>query len=276
MEALATQLQNLARSQTNETAHLAEAANDLEELAESIANLDADKRESLAASLAQASAHVARAGDSDLAQALAALAQAARLGAGEPAAQAARDAVDALAEAQGKLADQAALQRTLSQLQAGRQAIAKAGQGQAVAQGQGRGPSQSQGQGQGQQGQPGAGGGTKADRLPPARRSGQAGLPQGEGQPGSLGEFNQQIYVPRERRQGSGDQLTISGQETGQGDIQIGNQGDPLPGSAGQALVPYQEVYHNYLDAVNQTMERSYIPSGLKDYVREYFSQLEP
>ncbi len=40
--------------------------------------------------------------------------------------------------------------------------------------------------------------------------------------------------------------------------------------------MPYHEVYYSYLDAANQTMERSHIPSGLQDYVREYFSQLEP
>ena len=51
---------------------------------------------------------------------------------------------------------------------------------------------------------------------------------------------------------------------------------DPLPGAPGQVLVPYHEVYYHYLDTANRAMEQSYIPSGLKDYVREYFSRLEP
>jgi len=40
--------------------------------------------------------------------------------------------------------------------------------------------------------------------------------------------------------------------------------------------VPYHEVFYTYRDAAHQALERSYIPEGLKDYVREYFSQLEP
>jgi hypothetical protein len=40
--------------------------------------------------------------------------------------------------------------------------------------------------------------------------------------------------------------------------------------------MPYHEVYYEYLDAANQFIENSYIPSGLKDYVRDYFSNLEP
>jgi hypothetical protein len=56
----------------------------------------------------------------------------------------------------------------------------------------------------------------------------------------------------------------------------VREQQDPLPGAAGQALLPYSQVYQEYLDAANQAMERSYVPPGLKDYVRDYFSQLEP
>jgi hypothetical protein len=125
-------------------------------------------------------------------------------------------------------------------------------------------------------GQPGGGGGTKADTLPPGSSTGQVDQPQGAGQTGAVGELEQQVYVPWERRQGTGDELFISGQETGQGETEVREQTDPLPGTPGQALVPYYEVYYDYLDAANQTIERSYIPSGLKDYVREYFSRLEP
>jgi hypothetical protein len=82
--------------------------------------------------------------------------------------------------------------------------------------------------------------------------------------------------VPWERRQAGGAELSISGQDTGQGETQVREQENPLPGAAGEALVPYHQVYQDYLDTANQAMERSYIPPGLKDYVREYFSQLEP
>jgi hypothetical protein len=91
-----------------------------------------------------------------------------------------------------------------------------------------------------------------------------------------VGDLDSQVYSPWERRPGSGDPLTIPGQDTGEGETQVREQTDSLPGAPGEALVPYREVFYDYLDAANQAIEQSYIPSGLKDYVREYFSQLEP
>ena len=283
LESLAAQLQALTGDQTGENADLSDAAELLEELAEQLAGMDAAERESVAGSLAQTAARAAQSGDAQLAQALAELAQAIQSGEVEAAAQAAQATADALARAQGELANQAALQQVLAELQEGRQAIAQAGRGQALAQGQGQQQGQGQGAGQGQsqrpgqgQGQPGGGGGTKADTLPPGSSTGRADQPQGAGQPGITGELDQQVYVPWERSQGSGDELFISGQDTGQGETQVRERTDPSPGTAEPALVPYYEVYYEYLDAANQTIERSYIPPGLQNYVRDYFSQLEP
>ncbi len=279
LEAISAQLQAIARSEADEAAPVEDAAEALERMAEGLDEMEAAERETLASSLAQLAARAAQGGDADLAQALAALAQASQSGDGQAAGQAAQRAAAALSQAQGELADQAALGQVLSELQEGRQAIAQAGQGQALAQGQGQSQGQGQGQDQGQgqgQGQPGGGGGTKADTLPPGSSVGKARRPQGEGRTGTIGEFEQGIYVPWERRSGDGEQLSIPGQDTGQGETQIRERENPLPGAPGQALVPYQQVYYEYLDAANQTMERSYIPPGLKGYVRDYFSQLEP
>ncbi|UCC64463.1 MAG: hypothetical protein JSV36_05230 [Anaerolineae bacterium] len=267
LEALAAQLQALAEGEGGEKVAPSEAAGALKARAEKLADMVAAEREALARALAQMAARVAQSGDARLAQALAALAQAAQSGDGDAAAQAAQATADALAQAQRELADQAALQRSLSQLQESRGAIAQAGQGQ------GEGQAAAQGQGQGP---PGGGGGTQADTLPPARRAGRAGRPQGEGEPGAVGELDGKVYVPWERRSGSGEEMVITGSETGQGETQVREAKEPLPGAPGQALVPYHEVYYVYLDAANQAMERSYIPAGLRDYVREYFSQLEP
>jgi hypothetical protein len=276
LEALAAQMQALAGTESGKKADLSDAAEALEKLAEKLAEMDAAEQEALAQSLAQMAARAAQAGDSTLAQALATLAQAAQPGDSDAASLAAQAAVDALAQARSELADQVALRQALSQLQESRQAVAQAGQGQGQGQVAAQGQGEGQGQGQGQGGMPGSGGGTQADTLPPANRTGEAGRPQGDGRPGATGELDQQVYVPWERRQGSGDQVTITGQDTGQGETQVREQKEPLPGAPGEPLVPYHEVYYDYLDAVHQAMERSYIPSGLKDYVREYFSQLEP
>jgi hypothetical protein len=274
LEALAAQMQTLVGIESGKKADLSEAAEALEKLVEKLAEMDAAEREALAQSVAQMAARAALAGDSTLAQALATLAQAAQSGDIDAASLAAQAAADSLAQAQGELAEQAALRQALSQLQESRQAMARAGQGQGQEQVAAHG--QGQGQGQGQGGMPGSGGGTQADTLPPANGTGKAGRPQGDGRPGAVGELDQQVYVPWERRRGSGDQVTITGQDTSQGETQVREQKEPLPGAPGEPLVPYHEVYYDYLDAAHQTMERSYIPSGLKDYVREYFSQLEP
>lgn len=53
-------------------------------------------------------------------------------------------------------------------------------------------------------------------------------------------------------------------------------QRDPGAGVLNPSLIPYEEVYYDYLEAAAEAMDQIYIPSGLKDYVREYFSQLEP
>lgn len=70
--------------------------------------------------------------------------------------------------------------------------------------------------------------------------------------------------------------LDIAGQDTEQGETTSKEQRDPLGGVNSPVLVPYDTVYQTYLDAANQAMEQSYIPPGLKDYIRDYFSQLEP
>jgi hypothetical protein len=297
LETLAAQLQTLAQERAGDQVDSSSPDQALQELAQQAAQMNAADRKALGQSLAQQAAEAAQAGESELAQALAAMAQAMQNGDSEAASHAAQEAAQALAQAQSDLASQSVLSRALSQVQASRQTVAQAGQlsGQAVAQGQspGQGPGQSQGQGQGPgqnpgqgqapgqnpragQGQPAGGGGTRADTLPPSRRSGQAGRPQGEGRPATTGALQSEVYVPWERRQAAGQELSLPGQDTGQGETQERQQRDPLPGAAGQALVPYRQVYYEYLDAANETLDQSYIPAGLKDYVRAYFSQLEP
>jgi hypothetical protein len=40
--------------------------------------------------------------------------------------------------------------------------------------------------------------------------------------------------------------------------------------------MPYYEVLESYLDSAYQNLDQNYYPDGLRDFVREYFSQLEP
>jgi hypothetical protein len=43
-----------------------------------------------------------------------------------------------------------------------------------------------------------------------------------------------------------------------------------------QSLIPYNQVFGDYRDAAYQAMDDNYVPLGLKAYVRDYFSSLEP
>jgi len=67
--------------------------------------------------------------------------------------------------------------------------------------------------------------------------------------------------------------------------VDVGREGDegiqggdvPLPApQGGGAAVPYREVYAEYADQAGAALEGSYIPLGMKQYVRDYFSSLEP
>jgi hypothetical protein len=290
LEALAAQMQSLAGMQAGDKADLADATEALEQLAEQLAQMTNTQQQSLSQTLAQMAARASQSGEYALAQALAAMAQAAASGDQQAAQQAAQDAGEAMSQSQAELSKQASLGQTLSQLQGSRQAISQAGQGRTVAgsgsgqangQGNGQGNEQgnNQGQGQGQgdgQGQPGGGGGTTADTLPPGTSSGQAGDPSGQGRSSAISGQEPQVYTPWERRQDEGDPFYIPVADSGEGETQVRERYDPFPGSPGQALVPYHEVFFTYMDVANQAIEQSYIPSNLKDFVKEYFSQLEP
>ena len=63
----------------------------------------------------------------------------------------------------------------------------------------------------------------------------------------------------------------------GAGDEGVPVGDTPLPApDGGRANVPYREVYAGYAAQAGAALEGSYIPLGLKQYVRDYFSSLEP
>jgi hypothetical protein len=114
------------------------------------------------------------------------------------------------------------------------------------------------------------------DKLPPGTGQGAAQRPEGQAAPGGEGALDQQVFVPWERRPDGGKEVTLPGQDSGQGESEVRERENPLPGSSVEALVPYYEVFYEYMEAANQAMERTYVPPGLQEYVREYFSRLEP
>lgn len=291
LQSLTAQLSQLASQPSGQPAIQApDTPQDaLNQLAESLASLTPTQRAGLTQQLDQLATQAASA-DADLASALSALADAARRGDAAAGQRAAQSAQAALTRAQRDLELQRAIARALAALQDSRQAMARAGQsgqegegtreqgnkearGPGSGQGQGSGQSQSQGQGRGQR-QPGGGGGTNARQLPPASRVGRAGEPTGPALQPDVGELNP-VYAPFTPGE-AGDIDFIPGQESGEGQAQSRQERQPLPGSPGRATVPYTQVLPAYREAAGAALEREYIPPGLRDYVKEYFSRLNP
>jgi len=214
--------------------------------------------------------------DAALARALRDAAAAVRRGDVQGARKAAARAADALHAARRDLALQEALARALGQAEASGRRIASTG-GMRASPGMQEGSGAGTAPGRGFGGQPGGGGGTQADRLPPSTGTGRASAPMEPNRPYNVDEM---VYAPgaraSQREAGAGEPEFIPGQESAEGEVQVREGAAPLPGTARPALVPYQEVYREYASEAAKAMERGYIPLNLRDYVREYFTALEP
>jgi len=207
----------------------------------------------------------------DLAQELARAAEAIERGDIAQAREAIREAAQRMGAAGEQVLGQKMLEETLAELQEGREQVAQAG----GRQGGGAGERGSGGEGQMAQqgGQPGGG-------QPGGQASGQPGGQQAGGgqqtQPGhsedaGTGRPYDEVYVPyRLNEEGQGVDV---GREGGEG-LPGGDTSLPAPG-VGQASVPYREVYADYAAQAGAALDGSYIPLGLKGYVRDYFSSLE-
>lgn len=121
------------------------------------------------------------------------------------------------------------------------------------------------GQGQGQTGTGAGGNGNQAGGQQPGGGAGQGG----GGQPGDYDP----VYAPTLPGGPPGQQQQASGS---------GNTGAPPtgatqgPGAGGAPSVPYDQVYQHYLAAVQQALDNGSIPPELRDYIRDYFSNLDP
>lgn len=288
LNSITQQLADLASVDPNEM----DLSEDFDELLETLLNqlpeMDQAELQQLAQSLQKLAAQAAQAGEGSLAQALSALSQSAQSSNSQTSSQDAESVSQALSQAQSDLANQQNLESILAQLQASKTAMSQSGQpgGSNPSQAQGNQPGQGQNPGQGQtsgngqsQGQGNSaagGGGTQADTLPDSTGSGQAIDPTGTGQSGSTGTLDDQVYAPWERQNASENELSISGQETDQGQSEVKEQNLPLPGALSPSRIPYTEVFASYQNTAYETLENSYIPIGLKEYVLKYFSLLEP
>lgn len=152
----------------------------------------------------------------------------------------------------------------------------QASQMQANSPGEGQEGSSSESQQAGSQ-QPGEGGGagdTQGDSGSEQNRTQGGSNPSAQDNDPDGGGEGQMPLIYRPQRVGGsgGEQLFL---EPDSGDIPA-VEGEFSQNPAGQSLVPYNQVYGEYLTEANRALESDYIPLGLRDVVRNYFTSLEP
>jgi hypothetical protein len=208
----------------------------------------------LARQLAEAAEALAEA-DPELAEQLARAAESLQTADVEGAREALRAAAQAMGEAGARVERQEAVEGTLSELQESREAIAKASgsmPGSASRPGGAQGKTGSQSGGQ----QPGSGQQTR----PGHHEDSGSGKPyDDEYDPERVGTDGEAVNIGRE----------------GEGGVTVGDVSIPSP-EGGRSNVPYREVYGDYAEEAGAALDGSYIPLGMKQYVRDYFSSLEP
>jgi hypothetical protein len=265
------------------------------QLAESLDLLSNGEVAELADGLAASAASLADV-DSQLSQALDGAAQSLRDGERTGAAERLRDAAGTL---QQRALESAVSQRAAEaadQLNQGRQAVAQAGdassggadgtaEGAAEGQGQGQGSGQGSGQGAGagsgssSGGSSGTGSGTGSGGGSGGGLGQQTEQGSGVGGPGAGGGHAEHVFVP--------PYTDLSG-EAGV-NIELPAECLANPSECGGLLsespteftsegsaVPYSQVFGDYRNAAYEALADDYIPLGLKGYVRDYFSSLEP
>jgi hypothetical protein len=240
----------------------------------------------LADALRAAAARTA-ATDPELAASLGAAAQALEAGDLAAAQQALAQAAQALAEAGQEMAAQGAVEGALARIQDARQAIAQAGEGEGVAMAEGEGAGEGTEEAAGVA--VGAGGGAALGAVGGGSGveepgAGADGLTAEEGSEGQMpttapsrgreGEY-EPVYSPQHLGGDEGP-VTALPQQGQPGEVPIGEIPGQPPQQPGGASVPYDQVYAEYRAAAADALQSSYIPLGMKEYVRQYFSALEP
>jgi hypothetical protein len=106
-------------------------------------------------------------------------------------------------------------------------------------------------------------------------QEGRRAIAQGSIQPGLPGQGGEQhydpIYAPERLGGEGGEHIVLPGPQEGEREKGEGGKGEEE-----KVLVPYEEVYTDYQAQAASALESSYIPLGLKEYVRDYFSSLDP
>lgn len=268
-----------AIGQALQNGDLATASQATNDLADQLPQLTPEELAELAANLAEA-AQALQEADSELAAQLAEAAQALQNGDVAAAQQALRQVAGTLQErAQSQNVAETAAE-TADQLGQGQNEVAQAGgQGQQPTQAEGQGQGQSNGQGEGNGEGQGEGNGNNSVQSLESGSGQQTEQGEGTGGPGPGGGHTENVYVP--------PAVDLSGEEGI--DVELPAECVANPENCGSLLnqnptelgdesstVSYDQVFGDYRDAAYEALDVDYIPLGMKDLVRDYFSSLEP
>jgi hypothetical protein len=279
-----------------------QAAEQLRQIGQQMDQMSAAERARLARSMRQAGQRANRANPA-LGQGLNQAGNAMEQGSASDAQEGLNQAADALEQASGQLRASSERERALAQMQQSRGQISRSSQQAQSQQARGQQGQQGQGQqGQGQQGQQGQG----------QQGQGQQGQGQGQGQQAGAGQGGEQGEGQGE---GQGQGGSQNGGESGEG-AEAGGSGagtgsnpssdaiydpifaasrqerlnpddqfspeeaienpNPEEGLRNDPQVSYRQVHARYQEQAVQSLQNNYIPIGLKDLVKDYFTSLSP
>ncbi len=107
-----------------------------------------------------------------------------------------------------------------------------------------------------------------------AQASAGSGLLDANNNPDGLGEGDYTpIYAPERIGGPQGDEQMILEPDTGNAPVV---EGDFSSNPTGNARVPYSQVFRSFFNAATRNLDTGYVPLGLRDVVRSYFTSIEP
>jgi hypothetical protein len=125
----------------------------------------------------------------------------------------------------------------------------------------------------GQQGEPGTGeGGTPSEAQGGQPTSSGPGDSITPGHSEDVGSDNS-VYAPGTRLNPNGSNVVLPESQSRTSPDPNSNPRQALPGNS---IVPYQQVYREYAKTADQALQTGDVPAALRDYIRDYFSSLDP
>jgi hypothetical protein len=244
-----------------------QAAREMRRLGDEAESMSPQDRSKLARALRQAGNRSSRA-NQELSQALLSGSDALENGQSGEAQEALGNAADQLDASSSRLRAASQRERALAQLQQSRSSINRSQQAAQSRAGTGQRGQGQQGAGAGAEGMDDFGSASDSGEGDPGSGDRPGGSSAGVGQ----GSHDEMIYDPM-MTVGRPDFVPPPGGFDPNDAFENPDLNSPY---GSEAQVPYRQAYAQYQERATQTLQNSYIPAGLKDIVKDYFSSLAP